>query len=101
MKNLNEMCCDNCREKLTQIEARAAMAPTPTTMAEAFADRRDLLEVVDQLLLSVAESRTATRALREMLVDEIRAGGQARDALALLMTGHKPPPVNGRLLPPE
>lgn len=67
MKNLSEMCCAACAEKVSAIELRAALEATPVTMAEAFADRRELLGMVEALLGAVAVGRERARLAEAIL----------------------------------
>lgn len=71
MHHLAEMCCDQCRAQLEAIELRATQAPTPTTMAEAFDDRRELLMMVEKLLRTVAGTRIALYQAHTLLTKAI------------------------------
>lgn len=79
MNNLNELCCDSCRDKVAQIEQRAQTPPGSELfdMARAYEDRRELLLMMEALLTSVARSRMRARAAETLLV-ELMTKAEAR-----------------------
>lgn len=67
MKHLNEMCCAKCIEKLQAIEQRADNALGFEYMDQALADRRELLAMIENLLMGVAINRENWERMAELL----------------------------------
>lgn len=65
MNHVNELCCDACREKVQQIEARArAYAQSSAEgMIQVIEDRAELLMMLETLLATVAAKREQWRAM--------------------------------------
>lgn len=69
MRHLDEMCCDQCRAKLAQIE-RNAFGSTDVDAAAveaAFTDRRELLMMVEALLMVIATRRQQVGEVQALL----------------------------------
>lgn len=69
MKHLTEMCCAQCIEKLQAIEQRACSTPgfDVGQVAQAFADRIELLAMIEKLLMGVAINRENWERMGELL----------------------------------
>lgn len=88
MKHLEEMCCDPCREKVLAIQARALSSPVPliptgyTTdnSMQAFADRHDLLVMLEHLLCRAAVDRERLQSAK-VLLERADAVMQKADAM--------------------
>jgi hypothetical protein len=65
MRNLAEMCCDQCREKVEAIERRSLIDPTNY---EAQQDCRELPMLLEALLASLATKRQQFVNATDMLV---------------------------------
>lgn len=67
MKHLHEMCCAACREKLEEIERRAYDLNEFYEREQLYTDRRELLDIVEALLLHIAVNRKSWAELAKLL----------------------------------
>jgi hypothetical protein len=88
VKNLDALCCDSCRAKVAEIEARDELAATDVDQyyddftARAVMDRRVLLGMLEQLLGTVARQREAVNVAKDLVMR--MAEDTVKEARALL-----------------